>query len=157
MAWTKQSFQSLHGEHIITMSEVVVNDANKTLDIASDDVSTNGIAEIVGIRVEYVADATVGVRTINIEVLDDGDNIIMAHRAPVASDIAASTTEISELIPGMGESLAGLLPASTSPHIVNVPRMLLSPDDKLRVFIVASSGAIGAADDMEVHVRIKLV
>jgi len=153
MAWTKSESIGRTGDHVLTLSEEVVADQDKILDVASD-VGVDGVIEILGIRVEYVADATVGVRAIALEVQDSGDDIIFGSRFDALADVAASTTSILELIEGFGQLfVTGLVPASTGPHLSYLPRLILGQNDKIRVFTEAVSGAIGAADDMIVHIR----
>ncbi len=151
MAWTKTRNISARGIVVDNLSEVVVNDQDKTLDVATD-IGVDVVVEILGIRLEYIADATAATRSLAIEVLDglDSDNILFSMRFPAGADIVASTTEFLELIPGFGQAfVAGEDIGVTGPNKAHLPRIILGQNHKLRIFTVNGQ----AADDMQAHIR----
>ena len=154
MAWTvTTSFGSFGrlGEPFIA-SETALNDSDKTLVLATDFSDIKGIV-VDGIRVEYVASATVGNRGLTILVTDGGDTICEVPISTATKLVTASQTQNAEF------SASSVHLASTSNtdsagadlQAAYMPVLYLPRSSSIRVFDSAAVDA--AADDMIVHIR----
>lgn len=154
MAWTKKRNVSARGAVVDVLSELATTEDDKTLDIGSD-VGEDAVVEVLGVRIEFIADATAVIRSIAFEILDAGGDIIFGMEFDSATDIAASTTEILELIPNLGQAfITGTTPGTTGPHASFLPKLILGAGHQLRIF--TSANATGG-DSILIHIRLQHV
>jgi len=149
MAWTsttKAKDRTL-AESIEVFSEEVVDDSDKTFAVATD--GSAAYYEVLGIRLEVVADATVGTRTWSVQVLDSAADVVVDWPMSTGADVTASASLNIELSPG-SINLAAI--GGTAREFL--PRgLMLRQGDSLRVFDRAAIAAAG--DDMIVHLRLR--
>ena len=146
MAWTEIAAASknrIEKGLMITLSEEAPNDISKDLTLA--DVTIEGDElELMAIRIEFIATATVGTRTITVELLDAADADVIWQFIVVSNTVTAGVTKVWQFGRDVDEAV-------TSPQDVILPTgMTLHAGMLLRI---ADSAAIdAAADDMQIHV-----
>lgn len=154
MAWTKEDRQHTvdslalkQQPSLLTLSEEVVDDANKNL-LHSSDIGEGSAFEILSIRVEYTATATVGSRVLALRMFDGGADIIRELKA--AQAVAATETIAFEWAVGYSPPLM----VEASPNALAMEPLpqglFLLPGQTLRIFDRANIDQ--AADDMIVHI-----
>jgi hypothetical protein len=141
MAWTKIKSGEKAEQSILTLSEVAENSSSKELEIS--DVGSAGFFELLGIRIEFTATATVGTRTLVAKILDDSDDVL--HEIYInANTLTASQS-------GTWEMHDNAPTAVSSPQYVHLPRGLFIFSGQ-KLLIEDSAGIDAAADDMVLHV-----
>jgi hypothetical protein len=141
MAWTKIKSGGKADVAILTLSEVTANDSSKELTIT--DVGSAGFFELMGVRIEFTATATVGTRTIVFQILSATDDVL--HEMAIdANTVTAGNS-------GTWELHANAPTDVTTPQYVHMPYgMYIFSGQKL---LIEDSAAIdAAADDMVLHV-----
>jgi hypothetical protein len=119
--------------------------ANSKSFVVATDAGTKVDIEILGVRFEYTATATVGTRKVHLQVLDSGSDVIMECAMPTAADIVASATQVGEF----SESY-GIAAENDSIIEAPIPRVWLRDGYTLKVF---DSADIEATDTCIVHIR----
>lgn len=144
MVWTATHGSSKKdGTSAVTLSEVAVNDSNKDL-IFSSNVAVGQYLEVLSIRIEMTCTATVGTRTMVVELLSATDDILRTIVLD-ANTLTASQSRIWELAPDND-------PAVTTPQYVRLAgKLLLHGEQKLSIRDSAAIDA--AADDLVLHVH----
>lgn len=144
MAWVKADQEAASIKKAVkwmTLSEEVADDSDKTLDFDGD-IGVGSMFEVMGIRIEYVATATVGTRLLKARILDSGSDIV--RELSIVEDIVAGETRIFEISKGVPQTLGAInyevLPES----------FIFGTGQSLQ--IIDSSATDAAADDVVIHV-----
>lgn len=142
MAWTKVKSGGKDEEIVLTLSEEAENSSSKELAIS--DVGEAGFFELLSVRLELTTTATVGTRTMVLQVLAEVDDDVLHEVAINANTLAASLSKTWEMHANADTTV-------TTPQYVHLPRgLFLFPGQKL---LIEDSAAIdAAADDMVLHV-----
>lgn len=142
MAWTKIKSGGKAGEVTLTLSEEAENSSSKELTMS--DVGSAGFFEITNVRIELTTTATVGNRTVVLQIQATADSDVLHEVAIDSNTLAASSSKTWELHDNA-------LTTVTTPQYVHLPKGLcLFPGRKL--VIKDSAGIDPAADDMVLHV-----
>ncbi len=146
MAWVKadqetaRRFARSSGK-VTVYSEEAVDDSDKTLDYDAD-VSEGKRLEVLGVRIEFVATATVGTRLIELRVADSGSDLIQT--VGFAVTVTASQSKNFQ-------ASVGVVERSGTPNYEILPAgLVLLPGQTFQILDTAAIDA--AADDMTVHV-----
>jgi len=150
MAWTSISV----GNGVFVISEETVGDV-KTLNLDNSieaGLVTAGLRgkvfEIVNIRMEYTATATVTNRTVSIELQDPADSDVLSL-TEMQTAVAPSATELFNWAP---RSLSQV--ASAAQDIERIPVLYIGPGIKTVIGAVTS---IDAADTCIVHIMLRQI
>ncbi len=119
-------------------ADEATNDSDKTLVVPADTTW-----EILNIRAELIATATVGNRQMRLEIQDSASDIIYEHRHQTAILQAASATRIYNWAPGSVD-LAALIETDTI--FWQIPRLILPEASIIRIYDINAVDA--AADDL---------
>lgn len=137
MAWTLSKSPK---SRYLRLSEEVVDDSSK--DLVAADINLGAVElEILAIRIEFTATASVGTRTLRLQLLDASDSDLLLEVA-MTRTVTAGNSQNYNAAPG--------LDAATADHEVLPAGLFLAPNQILR--ILDSSATDAAADDMIVHV-----
>lgn len=131
----------------MALSEEAANDSDKALDFSS--VLGGYALKIDGIRIEFVATATVGTREFTIEIRDATPDVIWSMNLDAGTAMVAGETETTELMAGL--PVMFLTAIDGGPHHHYLPELWLHAGMDLRVYDRNAIDA--AADDMVLHVR----
>lgn len=144
MAWTLTKAGSKSSEIAVLLSEVAVDDSNKDLIYGTDLPSFGSHMELVAVRIEFTATATVGTRTLVVEILTEANDLVY--------QIVLDNNTVTASASGTWQLGDGLDAAVTTPQYVHMPAgLVLFPGQKLRIRDSAAIDA--AADDMVLHVQ----
>ncbi len=119
----------------VHITEVALNDSDKTFTVPADETW-----EVLLLRYEYTADATVGTRTPTIRYQDDNSDDILLDVAGATITASNSSTQLAD--------------ASGTLDLTIPQRLVLHPGYDIRVFDSAAIAA--AADDMVVHLFLRI-
>ena len=149
MAWTITAPSGVGANLLpIRLSELVIDDSDKEL-IISTDLSATAVLWIDRLRIEYTAAADIGTRIIRVMLRTTADDVLYELGLNATEfDIAASASFVLELSPQAPGLLAAI---GSAPARDWMPRFLLQPGDKFRVFDSAGIGV--ATDDMILHIE----
>ena len=146
MAFTTLQSVAHRGTSIVTASDVALNDSSKTLLLT--DFTGGAFFELLGIRIEITATATVGTRLMEVRIEATTGPDVLYEVIVVANTVVASASGEWQLAPGLDET-------QTGPQYVQMPPGLhVYAGQQL---VIEDQAAIdAAADDMIVHVTGKL-
>lgn len=142
MVWTKIKSGGHADQAILTISELAADSSSKELLLS--DVGSAGFFELLSVRLEFTATATVGTRTLVLQVLAELDDDVLHSVSIDANTITASQSKAWEMHANADRTV-------TVPQYVHLPRgLFLFPGQKLLIEDSATIDA--AADDMVLHV-----
>lgn len=152
MAWTRQGAAVTDPASFIAplpvfFSEETANDSDKSFTIATD--AGDGTLKVVRIRLEYTATATVGNRTLALELQDSGADVIYQMHADDTSGEGLVVGSASVALE-FGAGMARVAPQNSGASVQYLPwDFYLYPGFVFRIYDTAAIDA--AADDMTVH------
>lgn len=124
---------------ILLTSDSTLNDSDKSIEVPS-----GKVWEILSLRIEYTATATVGSRTVEVRVRDDNDDVVWATE--ITTDFVASDVMVVNLSPGAPTVAPVDSGDEGSQHVA---ALFLNSGWDVQVIDTAAVDA--AADDMVLH------
>lgn len=143
MAWTMVRSTKAERETVVALSEEALNDSSKDLRF-TEDVGFGSELEVLSLRIEFTATATVGSRVLRVQVADAADDILRELQL-VGGTITAGVSKVFEIAPGLPVTDGSVIEYEVLPS-----QFVIGHGLKLRVLDTAAVDA--AADDMVLHV-----